>query len=71
MANLQQYPQMHYYVVEKLAENPGSFLRSFLACCQCADMQNFEIVKPALTVLMAKYPVREKGGRADESLPGG
>jgi hypothetical protein len=71
MANLQQYPQMHYYVVEKLAENPGAFLRSFLDCCGFADTENFEIVKPALLTLMAKYPLREKGGDADESLPGG
>ena len=62
MANLYQHPEMHAYVVDKLAENPGSFLRLFLECCQCADMTNFEIMKPALKELMAKYPLREKGG---------
>lgn len=61
MPNLYQQPELHRYVMDKLAENPRSFLRAFLNCCQCANMQNFEIVKPALKALMAKYPVREKG----------
>ena len=59
MANLYQHPEMHRYVIEKLAEKPGSFLRSFLECCQSADMENFKMVKWVLKELMMKYPLRD------------
>lgn len=58
MGHIAEHPEMHSYVVEKLAQNVGSFLYYFLHACLCADHENFEVLKPALEQIMKKYPLR-------------
>ncbi len=73
MAALFAYRELHIYVVDKLAENVGSFLSCFLDACQRADSENFEIIKPALERIRQKYPLRgtnenpKDSGRGNEA----
>jgi hypothetical protein len=34
----------------------GSFVSTFANACFCADDRNFEILRPVLAQMMAKYP---------------
>lgn len=57
---IQDYPDLLKYVVNKASENSGnngSFLHHFFKACLYADAENFELIKPVLERIMAKYPV--------------
>lgn len=59
MATIQTYPEELDYVNAKLhpmAKRVGSFLNGFLGSCLAADSDNYELVRPALTKIMEKYP---------------
>jgi hypothetical protein len=59
MASLYEDEGVHDYILKKLAnDNPGDFLRMFLESVLRADAQNYEILRPALLQIMAKYPRR-------------
>ena len=58
--NIQFYPNELDYVNAKLAPSArkvGSFMEYFLHACAAADMQNYEMLRPALKTIMEKYPV--------------
>lgn len=55
---IQSYSALLDYANAKIAENRDSksFLVTFCEACLRADAWNFEIVRPALEILMEKYP---------------
>ncbi len=60
---IQNYPDELDYVNAKLSEvargsNPNGFLETFFMACLCADNYNYELLRPALRILIAKYPPR-------------
>jgi len=58
--NIQFYPDELDYVNVKLRPaghtDESSFLGTFLLACLRADCQNYEILRPALQVMMRKEP---------------
>lgn len=57
--NIQFYPDELDYVNARLsvaAQKAGSFLEYFLHACQAADSENYELLRPALKIIMEKYP---------------
>jgi len=62
MAIIQAYPDELDWVNAKLHKIPGSesFLSFFCGACLRADAQNYEILRPALLILMQKYPADPK-----------
>lgn len=71
--NIQFYPDELDYVNAKLAPTApksGSFLEAFLHACVAADSQNYELLRPALKIIMEKYPA-EPGRLAMEHLDRG
>jgi len=53
------------WLLLKLEEHPGTFLDSFIKACLAADMQNWNIILPALQKIRTKYPLQKK--RLEES----
>jgi hypothetical protein len=59
MSVIQEHPAELNYVnawIGPLAQRPGNFLSTFLEACLRADDENYEILRPALLILMDKYP---------------
>lgn len=70
---IQFYPDELDYVNASLsvaAQKVGSFLEYFLHACQTADSENYELLRPALKIIMEKYPA-EPGRLAMEHLDRG
>jgi hypothetical protein len=63
MASLWEYPELEFYVLEKLEEDVGPFFLLFLNACQHADGEDFELLKPVIEQLRRKYPLREQALR--------
>lgn len=56
---IQQYLKELNYCNAKLhplSNKVGSFLEFFLHACLRADAENYELLRPALLVMMDKYP---------------
>lgn len=74
---IQNYPEELNYVNAKLSalyleepEKPASFLNCFLYACLRADAENYLLLRPALQVLMVKYPAdEERLGMEREDAP--
>jgi hypothetical protein len=47
------------WLLKKLNEHPGDFLRNFITACLYADAGNWEIVAPALEQIRQKYPLQK------------
>ena len=58
--NIQFYPDELDYVCAKIHPmghtDSSSFLGTFLLACQRADVENYELLRPALHEMMKKYP---------------
>jgi hypothetical protein len=48
------------WLLFKLDENPGMFLTHFVKACLAADMQNWQIMLPAMHLLREKYPLKKQ-----------
>jgi hypothetical protein len=56
---MHHYPEESTYILAILhpkAPKVGSFLMAFCEACVRADIENYELLRPALKVLMKKYP---------------
>ena len=42
--------------LDKAVRNGGEVVRNFAMACYMADDGNFQIIRPALAILMKKYP---------------
>ena len=59
---LNQYPALLAYANawhNSAHYHAGSFLTAFLEACVNADGENFELLKPALEIIINKYPAEE------------
>lgn len=57
--NIQGYPQELIYVnaiLHPRAPKCGSFMDAFCHACLAADVENYELLRPALKKIMLKYP---------------
>jgi hypothetical protein len=45
-------------VLHPIEDKCGSFLELFCHACLAADSENYLLIRPALLVLMGKYPAR-------------
>lgn len=67
---IQNYPKELNYcnaILHPLAPQVGSFLEVFCYACLRADSANYEILRPALLIMMDKYPADPERLRAEES----
>ena len=53
--NIYSYPKEHFWAVEA-ASRAGGFLSKFATAAVVADSENYFIIRPALLLLMEKYP---------------
>ena len=47
--------------LDRASRTGGDFVKSFAMACFMADDINFEIMRPALAILMKKYPNYSRG----------
>jgi hypothetical protein len=50
--------ELDYLHSKRAGRANGSFLQAFLAACERADGENFQLLLPALRAIMTKYPLR-------------